>query len=194
MQEIRQDVVMKLRVWSGCFAVIAAVICGGLAKAAQAEWGQWANEYELKAAFVYNLLAFVQLPEGSVGDHVVVGIASESPMAAVVSKFLGSKRVGSRSIEVRDVHSRNELRACNVILFSDMDRNRQREALAQVQDAGILTVGDGEDFARMGGVIAFVPRDNTFRLVINPQAAERAHIQLSSKLLRMASLVSAREN
>lgn len=171
-------------------AVIAAVLCGGSLLSAQTGASQWASDYELKAAFVYNIVPFVDWPQGAIGDRVVIGFAGEGPMASVMMKFFAGKRVGARPIEVRVVHTRDELRTCNIVLLAYPDRSRVQEALTHLRDTNILTIGDGEQFTKLGGVISFVPRGNTFQLAINPQAAARTHLRISSKLISIAMLVS----
>ncbi len=172
--------------------VVATVACGILGWA-QAEARQWANEYELKAAFVYRLMSFVEWPGDVLGDHLTVGFVGEGPMGDALTRSLQGKRIGSRPIEVRVVRTTGDMRDCNVLVVSYSDASRTRQAVAGIKDASVLTIGDGEGFARMGGVVALVPREGTFQLAINPQAAARARIKISSKLLTMAKLLSSEE-
>ncbi len=51
---------------------------------------------------------------------------------------------------------------------------------------GVLTVGEGDDFVRQGGIIAFVIENRRVRFDINQAAAENAALKLSSKLLSVA--------
>ena len=46
------------------------------------------EEYHLKAAFVYNLIPFVEWPAGETGERLVVGFAGEGPMEAALQSFL----------------------------------------------------------------------------------------------------------
>jgi hypothetical protein len=174
-------------------ALASVLFCSGPACVAQGAARQWANEYEIKAAFVYNLIPFIDWPEGAVGDRFIIGFAGEGPMAGALTSFFKNKRIASKPVEVRDVRTRDELRGCNILLLAYPDRSRTREALLQLQGTNVLTIGDGENFARLGGVVAFVPRENTFQLAINPHAAERAHIKVSSKLMSITKLVPDEE-
>jgi hypothetical protein len=170
-------------------ALAVVLLSSGSACVAQNTARQWASEYDLKAAFVYNVIAFVDWPEGAVGDRFIIGFSGEGPMAGALTSFFKEKRIASRPVEVRDVRTRAELRSCNVLLLAYPDRSRMREALSQLQGTNVLTIGDGENFAHLGGVIAFVPHENTFQLAVNPRAAERAHLKISSKLMSIMKLL-----
>ena len=176
--------------WMVGLLLMLSVTSAGLPSATQS-WpaGERAGEYQLKSAFVYNLMAFVDWPQGALGDRIVVGFAGEGPMEAALSAFLKNKSVGSSAIEVRVVHARNDLRACNVLYLAYPDSTRTRDGLAQVRNASVLTIGDGEEFVRMGGVIGLVAQQKTLRLAINPAAAQRARLTISAKVLNMASIV-----
>jgi len=171
-------------------AVLAAVFWGGYSQSALAGEMQWASEYELKAAFVYNILSFVDWPRGILGNEVVIGFAGEGPMEQVMVRFFADKHIESRAIEVRAVHNPSQLRGCNVLVVAYPDRSRTTETLALVQNQAVLTIGDGERFANSGGTVALVPHDSTFGVAINPKAAERARLKISSKLLHISTLVS----
>jgi hypothetical protein len=55
--------------------------------------------------------------------------------------------------------------------------------------SAVLTVGEGNDFIRQGGVIAFVIDNRRVRFDISLRAATNASLKLSSKLLSVARSV-----
>ena len=187
----KNTVTLDLKKWYGLTSSIRVlmVILLGATVAAQASKSIRANEYELKAAFVYRLMSFVDWDQHSPTHPVVVGFAGEGPMPEALSKLLRGQHVGTLTIDVREVRSPGELRKCDVLMVSFDNDTRTRETLAHVKDAPVLTIGEGEAFVKQGGIVALVPRDNTFQLAVNLRAAERAHVKLSSKLLAVAKLM-----
>jgi hypothetical protein len=159
----------------------------------QAQTQRWANEYELKSAFVYRLLSFVEWRWKSADEHLIVGFAGDGPLGVALERFLSGKSIGSHPIQVSLLRRGADLRDCNVLVIGYRDASSNREALAQVKSSGVLTVGDGEGFARQGGVVAFVLTGSNVQLAINPHAADRSSIKLSSKLLNVATLVNDEE-
>jgi YfiR/HmsC-like len=61
--------------------------------------------------------------------------------------------------------------------------------LGEVRGAPVLTVGDGDTFPRRGGIVGLIIEDGRMRFAINPDAAQRSGVRLSSKLLSLARLV-----
>ena len=149
-----------------------------------------AEEHRLKAAFVYNLIPFVEWPADTKGKAVVVCFAGEGAMEAALKAFFQDQNSGPTSTEVRVAHGRNEMRACNVLFLAYPDSARMREAMGQLLGASVLTIGEGEEFVHMGGVIALAAHGNTLRLLVNPSAAQWAHLRISAKLLSMATVVT----
>jgi len=172
-----------------CLSLLLVLLWGPSAAPIWAA-SSWAGEYELKSAFVYNIIPFVDWPKSSLGDHLLIGFAGDEPAPDAIVKFFNGKRVGKQLIEVRTVHSRNEMRTCQVLLLAYHDSSRTRAALAQLEGTSVLSIGDGEPFARQGGVMSFLRHENTLQLGINPQAADRAGLRISAKLMQIAKLLS----
>ena len=55
--------------------------------------------------------------------------------------------------------------------------------------ASVLTIADAPDFARRGGMIAFTLEDSKVRFIVNQEAAEQASLNISSRLLALATIV-----
>ena len=61
--------------------------------------------------------------------------------------------------------------------------------LKQVVAPGVLTVGESDDFLDMGGVIRLLIEDKKVRFEVNMDAAQRAHLTISSQLLKLARAI-----
>jgi len=57
----------------------------------------------------------------------------------------------------------------------------------------ILTVGESEAFGRAGGIAWFRLEGNKLRFAINLDAARRAGLKISSRLLGVATVVTDRD-
>ena len=60
------------------------------------------------------------------------------------------------------------------------------EIVKALRGASVLSVSDIEEFCPSGGVIAFAMEGQRVRFRINVNAAARANLKISSKLLQLA--------
>ena len=152
---------------------------------------QQPTECELKAAILYNLAKFVEWPESTFSSPdapLGIGVLGEDPFGAALPEAVRDRLVAGHPIEIRRFAQPDAVRGCQV-LFIALPRGEIPRVLRELAPHGVLTVGEGERFARAGGVIALVMEENRVAFAINLSAAERANLTLSSKLLRLARRV-----
>lgn len=155
--------------------------------------GSLPNEYQLKAAFVYQFALFVDWPD-EVFPHkdspIVIGIVGSDPLGPEIERAVQDKRASGRSFVVRRLGVEPALKECQMIYVSTSEMRRLDQLREVIKDAPILTVGDSNGFARDGGIINFIIENGKIRFQINEQAAKRARLNISSQLLKLARIVS----
>jgi uncharacterized protein DUF4154 len=150
------------------------------------------GEYQVKAAFLYNFTKFVEWPRRSSRLSPTafrIGILGEDPFGGAIEGITKEKTVGGRAILVRRLKNAEEARTCEVVFISVSEQSHLGLILGQLEGAGVLTVGDMEGFAKLGGVINFVMENQEVHFDINVDASERAGLRISSKLLSLARIV-----
>jgi hypothetical protein len=156
--------------------------------AAQAESG--VSEDEIKAAFLFNFVKFVDWPPRHNSTSVfVLGVRGRDSFAAALEQIVQGKTINGKPLLVRRLSNPQESRACQVVFLAADDKNRAKQFFAALPAEGILTVGEADDFAERGGVIGFVKEANRVRFEINLEAASRAGLRISSRLLQLARVV-----
>lgn len=148
-----------------------------------------ARESDLKAAFIYNFAKFTTWPAASFTSAqapLVMGLIGNEEVATALEAQLKARLVAGHPIEVRkltgptvpaDIH----------LIYIDARADEMLPALsATFARAGLLTIGDSETFMNRGGMIRFVVEAERLHFQINPAAAERAGLKLSSQLLMLA--------
>lgn len=149
------------------------------------------SEDEIKSAMLYNFTKFVAWPDGSMGvsgEPLVVGVLGSDELVPVLEAALRNKTVQGHPLAVRRLDSAADLKGCRVVFVGWSDRRRIDQALLSAGRSPTLTVGARAQFSRRGGVIAFVREGSRIRFEINLDAAERAHLRISSKLLRLGTV------
>jgi hypothetical protein len=153
-----------------------------------------AREYEVKAAFLYNFAKYVRWPADAPAARTgtfVITVLGRDPFGASLDETLNGKAIDSLKVVLRRADTPEELRASQIVFISDSQRGQLSEILKRLEGTSTLTVADMEHFAERGGVIGFRMDGDRVRLDINPSAAERARLKISSELLKLARIVGA---
>ena len=147
-------------------------------------------EYQVKAAFLLNFTKFIEWPptafENS-GSPFTICILGEDPFGRALDDVVTGEAVGGRRLVVRRIDRNPAPGACQVVFIGADVRD-----ISKILDSltpGVLTVGEGSNFAREGGIIGFVIENRRVRFDINSSAADRAGLKFSSRLLNVARSV-----
>ncbi|HLW79574.1 MAG TPA: YfiR family protein [Terriglobia bacterium] len=152
--------------------------------------GQTAGEYQVKAAFLFNFAKFVEWPRPDpAGEAINLCVVGDDPFGGVLDQMVKGKLVNGRSVEVQRIAAAGKIESCDMAFLGASERKRIPAILEGLGRAGVLTVGETEDFTRQGGVIGFFLDGNHVRFEVNLDAAERARLKISSKLLNLAKIV-----
>jgi hypothetical protein len=171
---------MKTFATPACLA--AALALAGSAPASAADR---VSEYQVKAAFLRNLTRFVERPGG--GPTWTICVLGEDPFGASLDAIAGDAGSGVR-IAVRRVPGR-DVGDCAVLFVSRSEAERLSSVLAAVKGAPVLTVGDTEGFAARGVILNFFLEESRVKFEVNVDAAKRARLTISSRLLGLARIV-----
>jgi hypothetical protein len=171
-----------------CVVLALLVVLGFVAAALAAD----TDEYQVKGAYLYNFAKFIEWPsQDMVGleGEIRLCVLGSSHTAAVLSQVLEGRSAGKRRVSVRQVEDLTGASWCRIIFVT---RTAELDAETVVNSLGlasILTVGESEGFASAGGMVNFTQDASKVRFEINEAAARRAGLKISSKLLRLATIV-----
>ena len=151
-------------------------------------------EYQMKAAYLYQFMKFVEWPEEVLPDTldtITVGVFGESDieeeLRSLINRSLAKgKLVKGRKVRVKHFRKVGDLAFCHVLFVSRSERSHLKEVLARTKDRSTLTVGEQEGFARAGGMINFIIVESKVRFEISVRAARRVDVRISSRLLKLA--------
>ena len=149
------------------------------------------SEYKLKAAFIYHFSQFVDWPTTAYANAdapFVIGVLGDSPFGGDLEQTIHGKLIGRRPLVVKEFHSLTEVaNNCHILFISSSEQKRLPEILVGLGRAGILTVGESDNFGEGGGMIHFVMEGAKIRFRVNETATQRAGLKVSAKLLSLAS-------
>jgi hypothetical protein len=147
------------------------------------------NEYQVKAAFLYNFAKFIDWPgEAFAGPSapLIIGVVGDDPFGGALDQAINGKSIGGRPLAVRRLKWGQDLRSCHILYISSSEQKRLPQIIQSLRGASVLTVSDMERFNQQGGIINFILEANRVRFEINSRAADQARLRISSKLLALA--------
>lgn len=154
------------------------------------------TESQVKAAYVFNFLKFVEWPDDPLGDpHAkwVVGFVGDSPVGEDFARIFDEKQVLGRDLQIKKIQDAGGMRACNILFIGQSERKRLPSILSALRGSSVLTVSDIDAFVESGGMIQLYVEDTRVRMAVDVSATTRARLKVSSKMLLLARVVGATE-
>jgi hypothetical protein len=195
---------MKVRAYN-LIVLALALFMAAIATKARADSAA-SLEYQVKAAFLYNFIKFVDWPEEKTADGnepIIIGIIGKDPFGSafdpikddivkdkkvVIKRFTGLEELKNSGEEDKSKpHPQVEIiKKCHLLFICNSENKSLKETINLVQDHSVLTVADTQGFLESGGIINFVMEEKKVRFEINITAAKRAKLKIRSQLLKLA--------
>ena len=149
---------------------------------------QGPSEYQVKAAFLYNFLKFVDWPATPAEQMgpIELCVLGKDPFGGALERVVDGKTVNGRPLTIRRIGDIAAARSCHVLFVSASEAGRVREITKAVHTWSVLTVSEIDRFSERGGIVTFLMEGQRVRFRINPKAAASAGLKISSKLLQLA--------
>lgn len=172
--------------WVHCVVFIISSTMFPLSQAAPA-----AQEYQIKAVFLFNFVSFVTWPSSSFKqdtDPFRICILGDDPFGVVLNVTVENHAVDGRDLKILRLKEVAATRNCQILFVSSSEQTLQKDILKVIKNLPILTVGDTEDFIESGGMVKFFSRSNKIRLEINPDALEAVGLKANANLLNLSEI------
>ena len=148
------------------------------------------NEYQVKAAYLYNFGKFVtwSAPSGE-ANRFTICVLGKDPFGALLDSVLANQMIEGQTVMARRLARPEDATGCRILFISSSEDHKLKEILMVLAKNGVLTVSDMEQFSERGGMIEFVPQGGRVRFAVNVSNTEDAGLSLSSELLKVAVAV-----
>ncbi len=150
------------------------------------------SEDQVKAAFLFNFARYVEWPEAAFADataSIRLCLLSDAAFQQVLSETVSGRSVGRRPVGVETIASLDAAGGCHLLFLDDSVPAEGVAVAGQLGELAVFTISDRGGFAAGGGIANFILVDQKIRFEINPSAARRAGLKISSSLLRLAKIV-----
>lgn len=158
-------------------------------------------EYEIKAAYLYNFLLFIEWPEledtppsgdGSPGT-LTIGIVGKDVFGAHFAKVEGKLiKTRNKKLVVKrfgSFHDGLDVTKCQLLFIASSEKRNLEKILSRAKGKPILTVSEMSGFLERGGMVNLTKEKGRIRFEINRTPASVSGLRPSSHLLLCASRV-----
>lgn len=147
------------------------------------------TELELKAAYIFNFIKFVEWPQEAERklSRLHICAYSDDPILPLLKK-LEAERVRQLKIETLVYDSVADIHRCQLIYLDVISSDKRAEILRAARNKPILTIGNEGRYADNNEIINFFSENARLRFDINYLQARQSGLQMSSQLLRLARI------
>ena len=146
-------------------------------------------EHQIKALYLYNLTKYMEWPADAFANTnapFTIGLMAGPDLEGDLLEITKGKTINGRDIVVRSIEHPQDVKCCQLIFIESGDKQRLARILNAAKDIPVLPVGVSEDFLASGGIISFARKENKLRMRIDLDAARRARLTVSAKLMAVA--------
>ena len=148
---------------------------------------------EVEAAFIYNFLLFTTWPDegraGSVDSPLGICTVGQDGVSTALGALRG-RMVRDRSLQLRAISGGDGFDDCHAVYLAKSEKLRWENLLDATGGSHLLTVVDcGESLCASSSVLAVAVEKNRVVFTVSMPSAERAGLNISAKLLRLAQTV-----
>lgn len=149
------------------------------------------KEYQIKAAFLFHFAQFIEWPPMNPTNTAPfrIGVLGDNPFGNSLDEIVKGETIANRAVSVVYSQRPEDLKNCQIVFVSKSEKGHLSHILSELNGEKILTVSECDNFNQFGGVINFYIEDGKVHFEINPDAAERENLKISSQLLRLGKIV-----
>jgi len=156
-----------------------------------------ADEYRVKAAFLYKFGSYIEWPSGSFAradSPVAIGVMGADALADELVQIVAGRNVNGRPVRVRKLRPGDPIAGLHVLFVGRAESGRLAEILAAAKGQALLTVTESEGGLELGSMINFVVVEDKVRFDIAPPPSESSNLKISARLLGVARKVVSKSS
>ncbi|MBL4656202.1 MAG: YfiR family protein [Bacteroidia bacterium] len=150
---------------------------------------QVVDEYDLKAAYLYNFTNYITWNDMDTSKKFIIGVIGDSPIIEPLLDIVNERSYYNKEIVIKKYNKYNEIGYCHILFIPESEKEKQEYILQGIQNKNMLTIAETRGAATNGVCINFFLKDNKLRFEINLEAVYKSKLKISSQLLKLGVLV-----
>ncbi|MEM1448883.1 MAG: YfiR/HmsC family protein [Planctomycetota bacterium] len=185
--------IVALRGMPSASPLLGATVTGGhsVSRASRGA-SRSTDEYELKAAFLYNFARYTKWPDDAFETKkspFVVAVVGEDLFGKHLEETFRKRTVRGRRIVIRRYEKAKDIKTAHILVLGKLGSEERKRCLKEVDGRPVLTVADTGGVEKSGAVLGFFVDKKRIRFEIAPSRVKEARLKMSSQLLRLARIV-----
>jgi hypothetical protein len=148
-----------------------------------------ADEYNLKAAFLYNFTRYIEWTPETNTQEFVIGVVGTSAIYDPLEDIANSKTVNGKRIVIRVFTNPEDITFCHILFVSRSANFPLIDIMEKARVKGTLIVTEKNGLAAQGAAINFIIVENKLKFEANTKSIKKADLKVSSQLLKLAILI-----
>jgi hypothetical protein len=147
------------------------------------------TENEVKAAYVYNFAKFVSWPSqafSSPNDPIKIGVFGDNEFESLLESIVKDKTVQEHPIKVCHIKLPADFSSPHILYIGASELKRFKQIAEELRNLPVLTITEADTSFPSKGIMNLFVENGKVQFDVDIAKAERAHLQISSKLLRLA--------
>lgn len=149
-----------------------------------------AEEYKLKAAFIYNFTMYLEWQPPYIENEFIIGVVESSPIDKYLEEIAKTEKVNGKKINIKKFDDLDDLSFCHILFIPKDCTLLLEEIIIQPELRRTLTICEKDEFAKKGAAINFIEKDHKLKFEVNINTLESAGIKASSQLLKLAIVIN----
>jgi len=151
-----------------------------------------AEEYQVKAVFLYNFASFITWPATTFINSSApfnICVLGEDPFGEELDFAVEDEAVEGHPVKVQRFRIfQLSVTTCQIVFISQSEKYNLAGLLTQLQQRPILLVSDIAEFVSQGGMVEFFKQGKKVRFLIDRINIKNVRLEISGDLLRIAKL------
>lgn len=155
----------------------------------------FAEEYEIKSVYLFNLGEFIQWPKDKIKNSFEICILGYDWLGENLDFVVTTQKIIQKTaVIIKRIQQTDEAENCHILFISKSEEPHLHTIMSDLKNKPILTVSDNENFITQGGMIQFYLLDSRIRLMLNPQTIQESGLKASAQLMSVSQLVEHNES
>lgn len=147
------------------------------------------EEYEAKAAFMYNFTKFVEWEDNSLNNTTTFNICilGDSPIVEPLNELAANKKINNKKINIMKYRDADEITTCHILFIPENTSSENiKRSIQAVSVKNALIISEQKGDLDLGSAINFLIVNNKIKFEVNLNSLNRNNIKASSQLLKLA--------